>query len=161
MIDKEIKLISEYLCAHEQLLTTAESCTGGLVAKLITDLAGSSNWFERGLITYSNQAKIDLLGVQLNSIDKFGAVSTEVASEMAAGCVLHSPAQYGLSITGIAGPGGGSQEKPVGMVCFGWAKSVDGEVKLKTDVQYFEGNRQTIRENAAHHALTQLLNFLS
>ena len=169
MIEKQLKSISKVLMQQKKYLTTAESCTGGLVAKLITDIPGSSSWFERGLITYSNQAKMDLLFVQQQSLDEYGAVSEEIAKEMASGCVKFSPAHYGLGITGIAGPDGGSAEKPVGMVCFGWAKSnpkeacekTADEIIVHTDTQYFSGDRATIRQLAAQHAIQELLKFIS
>lgn len=106
------------------MVATAESCTGGLVAAAITDVAGSSGWFERGFVTYSNEAKSTMLGVPAKLIRDYGAVSEEVAHAMAEGALLNSRAQVALSITGVAGPTGGTPEKPVGMVCFGWSLSL-------------------------------------
>jgi len=155
-----LKDISKELYKHKYMLATAESCTGGLVAKLITDQAGSSDWFERGFITYSNQAKMELLGVKAETLEQYGAVSLETAREMALGCLSRSHAQYSLSITGIAGPGGGNKGKPVGMVCFGLAKMQKDKIEVIVDTQYFNGDRNTIRELAAEHALDQLYKFL-
>ena len=119
--DRAAKLISLYR-ARGLTIASAESCTGGLVAGLITSIAGSSDVFERGFVTYSNAAKVENLGVDAALIDCFGAVSAEVAQAMAAGLLQHSPADVGVSVTGIAGPGGGSAEKPVGLVHFGCAR---------------------------------------
>jgi nicotinamide-nucleotide amidase len=136
------------------VLTTAESCTGGWVAEVVTDTAGSSGWFDRGFITYSNQAKADMLGVRTDTLDNFGAVSEEVAQEMAAGAIAHSIADWAISITGIAGPGGGSSAKPVGTVCFGWCRR-GGTPGSET--MLFSGTRRTIRQQAVVHVLEGLL----
>jgi len=136
------------------VLTTAESCTGGWVAEVVTDTAGSSGWFDRGFITYSNQAKADMLGVRTDTLDNFGAVSEEVAQEMAAGAIAHSIADWAISITGIAGPGGGSSAKPVGTVCFGWCRR-GGTPGSET--MLFSGTRRTIRHQAVVHVLEGLL----
>ena len=135
-------------------LATAESCTGGWVAELVTDTAGSSGWFDRGFITYSNQAKADMLGVRTDTLVDFGAVSEETAKEMAAGAIAHSTADWAISITGIAGPGGGSSLKPVGTVCFGWCRR-GGTPGSET--MLFEGGRRSIRQQAVVHALEGLL----
>lgn len=111
------------------MLATAESCTGGLVAAAITDVSGSSGWFERGFVTYSNEAKSTMLGVPAKLIRDHGAVSEEVARAMAEGALLNSRAQVSLSITGVAGPNGGTPEKPVGMVCFGWSNRITTDRK--------------------------------
>src|SRR5687768_7710588 len=103
------------------MLVTAESCTGGWVAQAVTSVAGSSDWFERGFVTYSNDAKHDLLGVRKKTLDAHGAVSEETAREMAQGALARSKGTLAVAITGVAGPGGGSREKPVGMVCFAWS----------------------------------------
>ncbi|KJK24533.1 damage-inducible protein CinA [Burkholderiaceae bacterium 16] len=135
------------------LLATAESCTGGLVAAAITDVSGSSGWFERGFITYSNEAKSTMLGVPAKLIRDHGAVSEEVARAMAEGALLNSRAQVALSITGVAGPTGGTPEKPVGMVCFGWSNRITTTV----ETQRFRGDRQQIRRQAAEYAIRGLL----
>lgn len=135
-------------------LVVAESCTGGWVAKTCTDLAGSSEWFEAGWVTYSNAAKVKLLGVSQASLERWGAVSEQVAYEMAAGSVSRAAADYAVSITGIAGPGGGSPEKPVGTVCFGWAMGVD---RVETEQHWFEGDRDKVRRASVYQALAGLL----
>jgi len=138
------------------MLATAESCTGGMVATAITDISGSSVWFERGFVTYSNQAKTEMIGVPPELIEKHGAVSVPVARAMAEGALSNSRAQVSLSITGVAGPGGGTPEKPVGMVSFGWSN------RLHTSVEtlVFKGDREQIRVQAAAHALRGLLAFI-
>jgi nicotinamide-nucleotide amidase len=134
-------------------LATAESCTGGMVATAITDISGSSGWFERGFVTYSNQAKTEMIGVPADLIDKHGAVSEQVARAMAEGALRNSRAQVSLAITGVAGPGGGTETKPVGMVCFAWSNRL--ETTAETHV--FKGDREQIRVQAAAHALRGLL----
>ncbi|GLU30800.1 CinA family protein [Trinickia caryophylli] len=138
------------------MLTTAESCTGGMVATAITDISGSSGWFERGFVTYSNQAKTEMIGVPAELIDKHGAVSEPVARAMAEGALRNSRAQVSLAITGVAGPGGGTETKPVGMVSFAWSN------RLHTSVEtlVFKGDREQIRVQAAAHALRGLLALL-
>ncbi|TDG08756.1 CinA family protein [Paraburkholderia guartelaensis] len=138
------------------MLATAESCTGGMVATAVTDISGSSVWFERGFVTYSNQAKTEMIGVPPELIEKHGAVSEPVARAMAEGALSNSRAQVSLSITGVAGPGGGTPEKPVGMVSFGWSN------RLHTSVEtlVFKGDREQIRVQAAAHALRGLLAFI-
>jgi nicotinamide-nucleotide amidase len=137
----------------------AESCTGGLVCATLTELAGSSTWFERGYITYSNLAKSECLGVPPETIDSFGAVSEPVAKAMAEGVQAHAHVNVGVSITGIAGPTGGSVEKPVGTVCFGWMIKTEGISvgNCITKTMHFTGDRQAIREQACYYALSELL----
>ncbi len=139
------------------MLATAESCTGGGVAAAVTAIAGSSGWFERGFVTYSNAAKESMLGVSRATLVAQGAVSEAVALEMAAGALAHSAAQVALSITGVAGPGGGSPEKPVGTVCFGWVR-VGGVQKVQT--RLLAGDRAAVRAQSVIHALTELLAIL-
>ncbi len=139
---------------HGDILALAESCTGGLVSASITDIAGSSAWFDRGFVTYSNAAKQEMLHVSASTLQTYGAVSEETAIEMALGARKHSQANITASITGIAGPSGGSTEKPVGTVCFAWVNQ-DGIVTSTTE--YFAGNRQSIREQAAAFSLNALL----
>lgn len=138
------------------LLTTAESCTGGGIAQAITDIAGSSDWFECGFITYSNASKTELLDVPAALIAQHGTVSEEIAAAMAQGALSNSNAHVTLSTTGIAGPGGAVPGKPVGTICFGWAK---GE-ELHTERLVFSGDRQQVREQTVMHALRGLLRFL-
>ena len=139
------------------MLATAESCTGGLIAAACTDLAGSSNWFERGFVTYSNAAKTELLGINATLISQHGAVSEPVARAMAAGAIAHSKAQVSVAVTGVAGPGGGSADKPVGTVWFGFAvgQQVTSELKL------FAGDRAAVRCATVDHALRRLCELLA
>jgi len=137
-------------------LATAESCTGGMVAAAITDISGSSAWFDRGFVTYSNQAKTEMIGVPADMIDKHGAVSEPVAKAMAEGALRNSRAQVSLSITGVAGPGGGTEAKPVGMVSFAWSNRLHTSV----ETQHFKGDRDQVRTQAAIHALRGLLELL-
>ncbi|MBI5862044.1 MAG: CinA family protein [Rhodocyclales bacterium] len=139
------------------LLATAESCTGGWVAQVITHTPGSSAWFERGFVTYSNAAKSELLGVRAETLAGFGAVSIETAQEMAEGALKHSRAQVSLAITGIAGPGGGSPGKPVGTVCFAWCRA---GALAQTEMLHFTGEREAIRRQSVVHALKGLLSRL-
>jgi nicotinamide-nucleotide amidase len=144
-------------------IALAESCTGGLVCATLTDLAGSSDWFERGYITYSNAAKSECLNVPAETIESFGAVSEQVAKAMAEGALRNANVNAAISITGIAGPTGGSPEKPVGTVCFGWAvkESIgDDLVNTVTLTKHFNGDRQIVREQARDFALAQFLELL-
>ncbi|WP_399680856.1 CinA family protein [Xenophilus sp.] len=149
--------LAERLQAQGRMMATAESCTGGLIAAACTDLAGSSNWFERGFVTYSNAAKTELLGVDAGLIAAHGAVSEPVARAMAAGAVARSAAQVAVAVTGVAGPAGGSPDKPVGTVWFGW--SVDGAVQAER--RRFEGDRAAVRAATVHHALRVLAGLLA
>ena len=142
------------LKARKAFLAVAESCTGGLIGKMITDVAGSSDWFERGLVTYSNRSKQDLLGIGPDLLAQAGAVSRECCEAMARGLLVMTPADWGLAVTGIAGPGGGSPEKPVGLVWFGWAQR-HGAVELES--RQFSGTREAIRAAAAEAALRGLV----
>jgi len=139
-------------------LAVAESCTGGLLAASLTDLAGSSQWFERGYVTYSNAAKVACLQVSPMLIKAEGAVSEAVASAMVLGAQLSSGVTAAISITGIAGPGGGTPEKPVGTVCFGWAiERADASNHITTTTVHFLGDRQSVRQQAVLFALRGLL----
>ncbi len=146
-------LVANLMLRNQWKLATAESCTGGLIAAACTDLAGSSNWFERGFVTYSNEAKTELLGVDAAVIAQLGAVSQAVAQAMAQGALAHSRAQVAVAVTGVAGPGGGSAEKPVGTVWFGWATPTG----VTTQVIHFAGDRAQIRAATVRHALQGLL----
>jgi len=139
------------------MLATAESCTGGWAGQLLTALPGSSQWYERGFITYANAAKIEMLGVPTETLDQYGAVSEETASAMAAGALAHSHAQATLAISGIAGPGGGTPQKPVGLVCYGWALE-DGT--LMSSTCRLDGDREEIRSRAVAAALRGLIDLL-
>lgn len=145
------------LCKDKHLMiATAESCTGGLIAETITSVSGSSAWFERGFVTYSNLAKQEMLGVQKTTLEQYGAVSEQTAIEMALGALKHSHAQLSVAITGIAGPDGGSAEKPVGTVWLAWADMQDHQ---HAELQLFHGDRTTVRTQAAIYALTELIKF--
>ena len=147
-----VQALAHRLLHLQWMLATAESCTGGMVAAACTDLAGSSGWFERGFVTYSNAAKTQMLGVDAQLIATHGAVSEPVARAMAEGALQHSDAQLALAITGVAGPGGGTDAKPVGMVWFAFA----GPWGVHSDVQHLDGNRAAVRQAAALYALRQL-----
>ncbi len=142
------------LLARGWMLAGAESCTGGWAAQALTAVAGSSSWFERGYVTYSNQAKMDLLGVRAETLDQYGAVSEATAAEMARGVLDHSLAQAAFAITGIAGPSGGSAEKPVGTVCFAWALA---GAPVVVESLVFSGDRRAVRALSVRHAFRQLL----
>jgi len=144
--------LAELLQQQGRMMATAESCTGGLIAGACTDLSGSSNWLERGFVTYSNEAKTEMLGVDAALIAAQGAVSEPVARAMAEGAVAHSRALAAVAVTGVAGPTGGSPEKPVGTVWFGW--SVDGHVR--TERRRFDGDRAAVRAATVHYALQTL-----
>ena len=155
-LEADLTDISAQLLARGWMLATAESCTGGLIAAACTDRAGSSQWFERGFVTYSNDAKADMLGVPSALIAQHGAVSEPVARAMAEGALAHSRAQVSLAVTGVAGPSGGSADKPVGTVWFGWC--VAGVTH--TELQQFAGDRTAVRAATVHHALTHLCTLL-
>lgn len=146
-------LVGENLNRNQLVLVTAESCTGGWLAEVITSVPNCSHYFDRGFVTYSNDAKKDLIGVKESTLEKFGAVSEETAKEMAQGAIKNSHASVSVAITGIAGPGGGSAEKPIGTVCFGFF-SKNG---LKTTTMHFSGDRESVRKQAVRYALEQLL----
>ena len=148
--------LAQELQARGWMLATAESCTGGMIAAACTDLSGSSNWFERGFVTYSNEAKTELLGVDPALIAQHGAVSEVVVRAMAFGAVRRSRAQVSVAVTGVAGPTGGSPQKPVGTVWFGF--QVDG--RLTSETLRFEGDRAAVRSATVEHALRRLLQLL-
>ncbi|QWD81833.1 CinA family protein [Polynucleobacter sp. MWH-S4W17] len=150
------KTLAEILLSRNWLVSLAESCTGGLVSATLTELAGSSEWFERGYITYSNEAKTECLDVPARLIESYGAVSEPVAKAMAEGARINSGSNVAISITGIAGPSGGTTEKPVGTVCFGWAT----ENQTFTKTVHFDGDRQAVRRQATEFALTELIALL-
>jgi nicotinamide-nucleotide amidase len=135
-------------------IATAESCTGGLIAGAITDVAGSSEWFERGFVTYSNAAKEEMLGVARAMLDAHGAVSEAVARAMAEGALARSPADCAVSVTGVAGPGGGTPAKPVGIVCFAWARR---GAATSSRTRHFAGDRAAVRAASVATALQGLL----
>ena len=151
-VAETVQAVADSLLRRQWMLATAESCTGGMVAAACTDLAGSSAWFERGFVTYSNAAKTQMLGVDALLITSHGAVSEPVARAMAQGALRHSAAQVALAITGVAGPGGGSVAKPVGTVWFGFA----GPWGVHSELQHFGGDRAAVRQAAALHVLLRL-----
>jgi len=135
-------------------LAAAESCTGGWIAQAVTSVPGSSDWFDRGFVTYSNEAKKDMLGVRASTLSHYGAVSEETAREMARGALKRSRAQIALAVTGVAGPGGGTRTKPVGMVCFAWALK---KGNTQSTVRRFHGGRESVRRQSVVAALLGLL----
>jgi len=142
------------LASRRALVTAAESCTGGLVAGAITSIPGSSGWFQRGFVTYSNEAKTEMLGVPAETLARHGAVSEETARSMAEGALRAGRANYAVAITGVAGPDGGTPAKPVGMVCFGWA-ALDGSTTSTT--KRLPGDRAAVRHASVIVALQGLI----
>lgn len=149
---RQAKLFAQMLLKQKAMFACAESCTGGLLSKYCTDLEGSSRWFERGYITYSNEAKREMLGVEAKLLELHGAVSEQVARNMVDGVVQNSHANIAVAVTGIAGPGGGSIEKPVGTVFFGFAV-FDRRI---TERMQFNGDREAVREQSVAHVFTRL-----
>lgn len=160
-MDKDLQAlvqnVANRLLEHQQKVCTAESCTGGLIAKTFTDLAGSSDWFERGFVTYSNAAKNEMLAVPASLIEDYGAVSEAVATAMASGALRHSKADYSIAVTGVAGPGGGSDDKPVGTV---WIAAASAGQMVARRFQ-FDGDRQAVRAATMQSALELLLDLVS
>jgi nicotinamide-nucleotide amidase len=144
--------LGEHCVASNTVLSGAESCTGGLIAAAITSVSGSSSWFDRGFVTYSNDAKMAMLGVAAKTLESFGAVSEQTAAEMARGALAHSNASIAYSVTGVAGPTGGTTAKPVGMVCFGFATKNE----TRTITQHFTGDRAAVREQSVSFVLREL-----
>lgn len=157
-IEQLVTETSKLLLQHRLKLATAESCTGGGLSYWLTTSPGSSDWFERGFVTYSNAAKIDLLGVSAATLAQSGAVSAETASAMAEGALQNSQAEVSIAITGIAGPSGGTAEKPIGTVWIAWAQQ---DRPTQTECYVFTGDRQAIRTRAIEQALTGLLGIFS
>lgn len=155
-IDDLTGQLAQLLPSRGLMLCTAESCTGGLIAAACTERAGSSVWFERGFVSYSNASKTDLLGVPADLIARHGAVSQEVARAMAAGALTHAQAQLAVAVTGVAGPGGGSAQKPVGTVWLAWAMGS----QVRTECRHFEGDRSAVRQATVARALQGLVEML-
>ncbi len=149
--------LAKLLLQQQKQLAVAESCTGGWLAKCLTDIVGSSQWFERGFVTYSNAAKQEMLGVRPKTLLRDGAVSEAVVHEMAIGALAHSQADIAVAISGIAGPGGAVPGKPVGTVCFSWAVK---DVSHHQDTRHFEGDREAVRRQSVACALQGLLDVL-
>jgi nicotinamide-nucleotide amidase len=158
MADDPLLRLAEELGAALQArgckLALAESCTGGMAAQYVTAIPGSSAWFERGFVTYSNQSKVELLGVSPETLERHGAVSEQTAREMARGALEHSRAQVAAAITGIAGPDGGSPDKPVGTVCFAWT---DAMGRITSATLHFTGDREAVRRQSVDHCLGTIL----
>ncbi|MGH8856657.1 MAG: CinA family protein [Polaromonas sp.] len=148
--------MADFLQKKQWMLATAESCTGGMISAACTDLAGSSNWFERGFVTYSDAAKTELLGVDAALIARHGAVSEEVARAMVQAAIARSKAQVAIAVTGVAGPTGGSKAKPVGTVWFGWATPAG----IVSEMRRFDGDRRQVREATVKYALQRLVALL-
>lgn len=155
---KKLLALKEILLSHDWTLSTAESCTGGGVSETITALPGSSIWFDRGFVSYSNISKIEMLGVKATTLEQFGAVSEQTVREMAEGALRHSHAQVTLALTGIAGPDGGTPDKPVGTVWFAWAGK---HFKTQAQLKHFGGDRSTVRAQSVNFALENLVEILS
>ena len=155
-IPELVAQLADALRGRKAMVATAESCTGGLIAGACTEISGSSDWFERGFVTYSNAAKTELLGVSAELLAVHGAVSEPVVRAMAAGALERAPVQWSLAVTGVAGPTGGSPDKPVGTVWFGWA----GPAGVTSERQLFPGDRQAVRLATLAHALNGLLSRL-
>lgn len=157
--------LGEALCARGIFMATAESCTGGWVSKVVTDIPGSSAWFDCGFVVYNRNAKHGMLGVPMDMIETHGEVSEPVVRALAQGALSKSRAALSIAISGIAGPTGGSEEKPVGTVCFAWgmADMVAGmvrNIKVESAVQHFDGDRESVRRQAVAHALQGALDIL-
>jgi len=156
------KALGDCLLEQKGFVVTAESCTGGLIGGALTSVAGSSRWFDRGWITYSNTAKHEQLAVSKEALKEFGAVSESVARQMAAGALATSPqATLALAVTGVAGPGGGTVDKPVGLVWFGFARRRHEGVVVHAEHQVFEGNRQMVRQATVDFALNYALTWIA
>lgn len=153
-LDVLVESLAAALLRRGERVATAESCTGGGVATAFTALAGSSRWFERGFVTYSNASKQEMLGVSLATLQAHGAVSAQTVAEMALGTLAHSPAEWSLAISGIAGPDGGTPDKPVGTVCFGWAGPAG---VVRCECHRLPGDRQAVREQAMRVSVKGLL----
>ncbi len=149
--------VGQALLQRGRRLAVAESCTGGWVAKALTDIAGSSQWFDRGFVSYSNRAKQAMLDVHASTLENSGAVSEKTVVEMANGALRHSDADVSLAISGIAGPDGGMPGKPVGTVCFAW---VAGNGVSLSETHHFDGDREAVRSQAVCYALDRLLNVI-
>lgn len=162
LFDESTSTLATALLQHRLVVATAESCTGGLLAAALTAISGSSQWFDRGYITYSNQAKQQELGVNPDTLDKYGAVSEQTAMEMARGVLgMSAAADIALSTTGIAGPSGATPGKPVGMVCFGFARRVGEGVVAHALTVVFEGDRHQVRQQAVLFALQKALDLIN
>jgi len=152
------QFVGQVLQSQQMRLVTAESCTGGFIAQALTDVPGSSLWFDRGFVSYSNAAKIQMLAVKPETLEHYGAVSAQTAIEMVTGALLHSDADVAIAVTGVAGPSGGTEEKPVGMVFIAWASKANGCQLLQLSLS---GDRQAIRRQTVALALKGLLDLIN
>lgn len=157
MLVRVAERLGRRLLEHGQIVTTAESCTGGWIAKTLTDIAGSSEWFGEGFVTYSNEAKAGTLGVPRAVLKREGAVSEAVARAMAAGALRRTAATVAVAVTGIAGPGGGAPGKPVGTVWFCWAQRHGARMRFRVERKRFGGDREAVRRSTVRWALARLL----
>ncbi|UXA35182.1 nicotinamide-nucleotide amidase [Proteus terrae] len=148
--------VGKVLIEKKSTITTAESCTGGWIAKVITDIAGSSEYYHRGFVTYSNEAKHEMIGVDEQTLLKYGAVSEEVVLQMAKGALITANADFAVSVSGIAGPGGGSEEKPVGLVWFGFAMKTPKGIQATAKYCIFSGSREQVRANSVIFSLKSI-----
>jgi nicotinamide-nucleotide amidase len=160
-LDRIASELGGHLKALGLTLATAESCTGGWVAKVVTDVPGSSTWFDRGFVTYSNDAKVEMLGVSAQTLSTEGAVSEAAVREMALGALTRSRASTALAVSGVAGPDGGTEDKPVGTVWFAWARAGAGDVQVWTQRLQFAGNRDEVRHQSVRVGLARLLELLT
>lgn len=154
-LEAQANLFLDDFAKNKHVFATAESCTGGLISAAITAVSGSSQWFDRGFVTYTNQAKMDMLGVSSATLESFGAVSVQTACEMASGALQNSKADISVAVTGIAGPTGGTEQKPVGTVCIAFKRRSDDFCLVKC--HHFDGNRSEVRAQTAMQALSGLL----
>lgn len=152
-----IEQLAELLDKRKAMLAVAESCTGGGIGYNLTSRPGSSHWFERGFVVYTNNAKREMLGVKTDMLSRFGAVSEPVARAMAEGALSASRARYSMSVTGIAGPGGGTQDKPVGTVCFAWAGL---GCDTQSETHHFQGDRESVRSQSIETAISGMTRFI-
>ena len=150
--------VGKALKTRKLMLVTVESCTGGWLGEAVTMVPGSSDWYERGFITYTYISKREMLGIKRQTLDRFGAVSEQTARDMAAGALKNSHAQVAVSVSGTAGPSGGTRDKPVGTVCFAWARK-NGRVASET--RHFKGDRRAVRRRSVEHALKGVLALLA
>ncbi len=149
--------VGKALKAKGMMMAAAESCTGGWIAQAVTAVPGSSEWFERGFVTYTYISKREMLGVKAETLEQYGAVSLETVHEMTLGALERSHAQVAVSVSGTAGPSGGTAQKPVGTVCFGWGTKNDGEGAVQTAIKRFDGDRESVRRQAVVFALERVL----
>lgn len=161
MTDEKLYQLAErvgtVLKAKGLMMAAAESCTGGWIAQAVTAVPGSSEWFERGFVVYTYISKREMLGVKPETLNEHGAVSEQTVREMTVGALEHSHAQVAVSVSGTAGPSGGTLQKPVGTVCFGWGVKNDSGNDVKTAIKHFDGNRESVRRQAVVFALEQVL----